>query len=123
MQGGYYADVTEEARCQVDNHEKHDDDWSNDGSLGSSWVLKLTPVDDFNDLIHTQGETKTGSDGDGDFVSGGTGNDMVYGDNAGSFIEYIFGGPGHDIIYSYDGDDEIDGGEGDDFIRAGYGDN
>ena len=54
VQGGYYADVTEEARCQVDNHEKHDDDWSNDGSLGSRWVLKLTPVDDYNDLIHTR---------------------------------------------------------------------
>ena len=57
----------------------------------------------------------------GNFLSGGSGNDKLYGGGAGSGGDVLFGGPGHDFLYGgygvfmedmgemhgEDGDDEL----------------
>ena len=54
------------------------------------------------------GTVRTGATGgDGDFASGGSGNDKIYGDAETAFAESLFGGSGHDKIYGYDGADYL----------------
>ena len=51
---------------------------------------------------------------DGDFASGGSGNDRIIASVTGVFSETLLGGPGHDFITAFDGNDKIYGGDGDD---------
>ena len=51
-------------------------------------------------------------------LSGGEGNDKIYG---GSGDDWIEGGPGNDKLYGRGGDDFLDGGDGDDKIYGGNG--
>jgi Ca2+-binding RTX toxin-like protein len=64
-----------------------------------------------NDVIHIVGK-------DGAFVSGGIGNDIVYG---GSGSDEISGDDGSDTLYGGGGGDGINGGAGDDHIYGGPG--
>jgi len=60
---------------------------------------------------------------DGDFASGGSGDDKIYGSATLGVKENLFGGTGNDIIKSYDGDDRVYGGPGHDTIEVGADDN
>ena len=53
--------------------------------------------------------------GDGNFASGGTGDDTMIGTD---LIDFMFGGPGHDVIQAHKGANIIYGNEGDDFLSA-----
>ena len=73
------------------------------------------PLNPGNQLIGFENE------GNGDFASGGSGNDQIYGDRNKAFKETLFGGEGHDLLWGYAGDDTLDGGSGDDRIYGGVG--
>ena len=79
--------------------------------------------------MYAESQTNVGSDtgdsiGVGNLLSGGTGNDRLYGSLG---PDVLFGGPGHDFLYGGYGssDDTLDarelhGGDGDDEIWASY---
>ena len=77
-----------------------------------------------NDLIRTS-EVYGGThmNNDGDFASGGSGNDEILAAETGDFAEILLGGPGHDFIHGYDGNDKLYGGDGDDELLVRKGDN
>ena len=70
----------------------------------------------------------TGDADDVNFLSGGSGNDKMYGQLG---ADVLFGGPGHDLLYGGYGDSnetlgarQLYGGDGDDeLISSMYGDN
>jgi len=75
---------------------------------------------DFNDLVITVNAdvTSAGSANYNDNISGGDGDDKIYGQFGNDNIE---GGQGQDEIYGGEGNDSIDGDSGDDRIYGGSG--
>ena len=75
-----------------------------------------------NDTLYGQGgdDTLIGTYYGGDVLSGGTGNDALYG-NGGN--DTLAGGEGRDTLYGQGDNDDLFGGGGDDNLRGGGGDN
>ena len=57
-----------------------------------------------DDYIKT-GEAQAVGTANGDFASGGSGNDKIEGDATNAQNEIMFGGPGHDLLYGFEGND------------------
>ena len=55
---------------------------------------------------------------DGDFLQGGTNNDLIIGESG---DDYLSGEPGDDVIYAGSGNDFIEGGRGNDYLNGGDG--
>jgi len=74
--------------------------------------------------------TKDGTDGDdtllGDdaykIISGGEGDDAIYGSYSSDVNDELHGDSGNDTLDGFGGDDTLEGGEGNDVLRGGYGD-
>ena len=71
--------------------------------LGQGGVDRLFG-DGGDDYIKT-GENQAAGTGNGDFASGGSGNDLIEGDDMMAQNEIMFGGPGHDRLFGFEGDD------------------
>ena len=83
--------------------------WAGDvGTLGDRSASNPTGT------ISEESDTRNAT-GDGDFGSGGSGNDRLIGTE---YIDNFFGGPGHDIIEGGRGADVIYGEGGNDYLAA-----
>ena len=102
------------------------------------WVLKAYGGNDFiqgtdkntnwlfghngDDYLHGSSQFK-------DYLSGGPGDDTMFGYGGNDKLmgdigdDRMFGGPGHDRIYGGEGDDNLEGGDGNDLLQAGHGSN
>lgn len=101
-------------------------DTINGGTAGRDHIFGYDGNDTLNASI--------GSDVEGDYIYGGSGNDFIQGSNMGD--DYLFGGTGNDLIrggdltadqsndsiYGHDGNDTLFGGSGADRIEGGNGD-
>ena len=77
-----------------------------DDNLGGGWGRDTIFGGPGDDTIRTSNVFGgTHMDNDGDFASGGSGNDTIRGADSGNFREILHGGPGHDFINGYDGND------------------
>ncbi len=84
------------------------------GSAGE--IAEFFDLDFFNLSITRQlaaGTPVNAENTEGDFILGGSGNDMLVGDNRNPLLA--------DVIFGFDGADTIDGGEGDDHLFGGPG--
>ena len=95
-----------------------------DDILGGGWGRDAIFGGPGDDIIRTSNVAGlTHMDNDGDFASGGSGNDTIRGADSGNFAEILHGGPGHDFLNGYGGNDMLYGGDGDDELVASLGDN
>ncbi|MCB1064158.1 MAG: LEPR-XLL domain-containing protein, partial [Verrucomicrobiae bacterium] len=89
------------------------------GGAGSDIIIGGSGMD----IIY--GHTPTGEGTERDEISGGLGNDQIFGQGGDDLLEgddgndAIFGGAGHDEILGGNGIDEIHGGDGNDNIQGG----
>jgi len=90
---------------------------SNDGASDPRSLSTFTPTDgDASILINNI--SLTGTSGDNDLITGGTGNDRVFGEGG---ADEIFGQDGNDIIDGGVGDDKLFADQGNDFVSGGIG--
>ena len=99
---------------------------SNDGISDPRSISSFAETDgDASVLIRNV--SLTGTQGDDDLITGGTGDDRVFGEGGADTIhgqegdDTLDGGVGDDVIFGDEGDDVIHGGEGGDHLEGGAG--
>lgn len=79
----------------------------------------LIQVGQTNSRLVDRRDSGDGNDDGADYISGGTGNDQLFGMANNDVVE---GGSGHDKLWGNSGNDALDGGTGNDQLRGGKGD-